>query len=149
MPWLQKHGCRIMVLGSWIIRSWLQKRSLVSETYSSRIDILCKPQGAEARADPWLVTVRQVATGGKLESLILRTFPAYLYGNYRTILYISQNISGSAVPVLHSQVLTRCDPSLELPSSFAMWIADNVEELHKSLPKTRFFSRLVEVYRSL
>ena len=57
--------------------------------------------------------------------------------------YIIVNYDLSFASCMVGEALTRwAEASPELPCSFAMWVVDNVEELHKSLPRTRFFSLL-------
>ena len=117
-------------------------------------------RGAEARADPCLVAVRQLASGGaKLlrcsglksvdDSKILGA--CWCFNNFVNMcdilllleIYITMNCDLSFASCMVGEALSRwAEASPELPCSFAMWVVDNVEELHKSLPRTRFFSLL-------
>eukprot|EP00435_Cladocopium_sp_Y103_P040689 s830_g11.t1 len=106
-----------------------------------RFSLLCRhfPPGLEGPVLFHLISKAKISTQvlhEKLQTMICQLFQKH---GQELKLGLTPTWSQFASWLLEAQ--TRwAKASLELPYSFAMWVVDNLEELHKSLPKTRFFS---------
>jgi len=105
-----------------------------------RFSFLCKhlPPGLEGPVLFHLISKATFSTQVLQEKL--QTMICQLFHKHGQELKLGLTPAWSQFASWLLEALTRwAEVSPELPCSFAMWVVDNVEELHKSLTRTRFF----------